>query len=201
MLGSSQCCLTPDWPARGSTPALEGGMVTSWNWFFTGNPMSSQASGAALVMAPPTSLAALSYYPAFFSRSGLTHPGHRSQGKGDRHPSPLPTRTCRTPFLSSFVLPAPPPAFPVLSQSSQAIPSPHLWPPVIFSDLNIPTGFFLPGLVEFLTFPLGQPHLPGCTGGTIDLEIFPPTGALGDSGLSSLRQSGATLLGGVCVCV
>lgn len=102
----------------GSPPALEGGTVTSWGWFFSRNLMCPQASWAALVMAPPVSLAALLHHPGPISGSGISDSsGSQITRKGDRHSPPLPTRTCQTLFLSSIVLPAPPPAFPVLSQS------------------------------------------------------------------------------------
>lgn len=87
----------------------------------------------------------------------LSHLGHRSQG---RQTSLCPaTETCHPlPCLHCF--PRPSPAFPVLSQSSQTIPSPPLWPPVIFSELNISRRVLSSWSVEFLTSLWLS--LPGC---------------------------------------
>lgn len=121
--GSSQPCLIPAWLTPGSPPALKGGTVTSWDWFFTRQLMTSQTSWAALVMAPPISLVALPHLPAPISRSGISESSGSQIPREGRQTSPFPAHqnpsdplpfghrpSCPSPSLSS--------ALPVLTDNS-----------------------------------------------------------------------------------
>lgn len=122
-----------------------------WNQRLTGRAMYSHVSRQLCPWQPP------SISP--FSRPGISE-SSGSQMTGTQAAA-LPTRLARPPSSLSLSFPLLP-CLPSASQSFQTIPNPPLWPPVIFSGLNIPARPFL--VTQVPDLPLGWLRLPGCTG-------------------------------------